>query len=208
MARTRSTAAALLVLGLAAGVLLCGPGFVSAPAAARAAPEQAQQQQLLAVGGAALVGLLPAPAYAGGMFDFGLTLPFVAFTFVLMTVVLNALWYAPVTEEVDERNSKLLQTLSEATDMLSKADAMQVEYTAKIRATRDKASAALAEYRKKTEEVIAGQMEAAEKERDDKAAAMKDTLEQEMQVKMKSSEGEIVKRQAVFVKQTLTSISM
>ncbi|CAE8587330.1 unnamed protein product [Polarella glacialis] len=206
MARTRSAAAALLVLGLAAGLLLCGPGFVSAPAAARAAPEQAQQ--LLAVGGAALVASLPAPAYAGGMFDFGLTLPFVAFTFVLMTVVLNALWYAPVTEEVDERNSKLLQTLSQATDMLSKADAMQVEYTAKIRATRDKASAALAEYRKKTEEVIAGQMEAAEKERDDKAAAMKETLEKEMQVKMQSAEGEIQKRQADFVKQTLTSISM
>ncbi|CAE8652144.1 unnamed protein product [Polarella glacialis] len=206
MARTRSSAAALLVLGLAAGVFLCGPGFVSAPATARAAPEQAQQ--LLAVGGAALVASLPAPAYAGGMFDFGLTLPFVAVTFILMMVVLNALWYAPVTEEVDERNSKLLQTLSQATDMLSKADAMQVEYTAKIRATRDKASAALAEYRKKTEEVIAGQMEAAEKERDDKAAAMKETLEKEMQVKMKSSEGEIQKRQADFVKQTLTSISM
>ncbi|CAE8686949.1 unnamed protein product [Polarella glacialis] len=206
MARSRSAVAALLVLGLAAGLFVCGPGFVSAPAPARAAPEQAQQ--LLAVGGAALVASLPAPAYAGGMFDFGLTLPFVAFTFVLMTVVLNALWYAPVTEEVDERNSKLLQTLSQATDMLSKADAMQVEYTAKIRATRDKASAALAEYRKKTEEVIAGQMEAAEKDRDDKAAAMKETLEKEMQVKMKSSEGEIQKRQADFVKQTLTSISM
>ncbi|CAE8620969.1 unnamed protein product [Polarella glacialis] len=206
MARARSAAAALLVLGLAAGLFLCGPGFVSAPAAARAAPEQAQQ--LLAVGGAALVASLPAPAYAGGMFDFGLTLPFVAVTFILMMVVLNALWYAPVTEEVDERNSKLLQTLSQATDMLSKADAMQVEYTAKIRATRDKASAALAEYRKKTEEVIAGQMEAAEKERDDKAAAMKETLEKEMQVKMKSAEGEIQKRQADFVKQTLTSISM
>ena len=29
-------------------------------------------------------------------------------------------------QEVDERNSKLLQTLSEATDMLAKADEMQV----------------------------------------------------------------------------------
>ena len=29
-------------------------------------------------------------------------------------------------QEVDERNAKLLQTLSEATDMLAKADEMQV----------------------------------------------------------------------------------
>merc|ERR1711988_334694 len=95
-------------------------------------------------GRAALLGgialLAPTPAYAGGMFDFGLTLPFVAVTFLAMMTVLNALWYAPVTEEVDERNAKLLQTLSEATDMLTKADEMQVTYTAEIREAREKAA--------------------------------------------------------------------
>merc|ERR1712070_142528 len=102
-------------------------------------------------GTAAMLAAAPMPAYAGGMFDFGLTLPFVAVTFLLMMVVLNALWFAPVTNEMDERNAKLLQTLSEATDMLSKADEIQVEYTASIKAAREKASAQVAEYRQATE---------------------------------------------------------
>ena len=35
-------------------------------------------------------------------------------------------WPPRPFQEVDERNAKLLQTLSEATDMLAKADEMQV----------------------------------------------------------------------------------
>merc|ERR1712066_268298 len=107
------------------------------------------------VGAAGLVlASAPEPAHAGGMFDFGLTLPFVAVTFLTMMAVLNALWYSPVTTEIDDRNAKLLQTLSEATDMLTKADEIQVEYTEQIRVAREKASKAVAEYRKTTEAAI------------------------------------------------------
>merc|ERR1712061_133586 len=127
-------------------------GFVGAPMRTEApttAPNMAQS--MLAAGGAALLAAVPQPAYAGGMFDFGLTLPFVAVIFLTMMAVLNALWYAPVTDEMEERNAKLLQTLSEATDTLTKADEIQVEYTEQIKVAREKASAAVAEYRKTTE---------------------------------------------------------
>ncbi|CAE8584280.1 unnamed protein product [Polarella glacialis] len=206
--QSRSVAAPLAVV--AAVALLSCRGWSSsfiAPQVPQVAA-QAQAQALAVAGTAAMLAAAPMPAYAGGMFDFGLTLPFVAFTFVLMTVVLNALWYAPVTEEVDERNAKLLQTLSQATDMLSKADAMQVEYTAKIREARSKASAAVAEYRKKVEEVIDGQQAEAEKNRETRALEVKDNLEREMQAKIASASGEIEKRKDVFVKATLSSISM
>merc|ERR1719343_1490247 len=112
---------------------------------------------------------MPAPAHAGGMFDFGITLPFVAITFLTMMATLNALWYAPVSAEVDDRNAKLLKTLSEATDMLSKADEIQVEYTEQIREAREKASAAVKEYREKTEAEISAQIASAAAERDAKA---------------------------------------
>merc|ERR1712107_129958 len=103
---------------------------------------------------AAVLASMPTPAHAGGMFDFGITLPFVAITFLTMMATLNALWFAPVTAEVDDRNAKLLKTLSEATDMLSKADEIQVEYTEQIREARSKASAEVKAYREKTEAVI------------------------------------------------------
>merc|ERR1719188_1866539 len=95
------------------------------------------------------------------MFDFGITLPFVAIFFLVMMATLNALWYSPVGTDMDERNEKLLQTLSEATDMLTKADEMQVEYTEKIRLARENASAEVRAYREKTQKAIDQQIQAA-----------------------------------------------
>merc|ERR1711933_282420 len=108
---------------------------------------------------------------------------FVAITFSLMMVTLNALWYAPVGAEVDDRNAKLLKTLSEATDMLSKADEIQVEYTEQIRAAREEASTALKAYREKTEAAIAQQVAAAAQQRDEKAKAVRSKLEADIDAK-------------------------
>merc|ERR1712151_201753 len=125
----------------------------------------------------------PMPAHAGGMFDFGLTLPFVAITFLTMMAVLNALFYAPVGEEMEDRNKKLLQTLSDATDNLSKADEIQVEYTEQIRVARESASAAVKAYREKTEAVIESQIKAAAAERDAKAAEVRKKLAKDVEAK-------------------------
>ncbi|CAE7876461.1 atpF2 [Symbiodinium microadriaticum] len=124
-----------LLVVLALAVAACSPAFLM-PGLRPSVPEKTQQL----VAGAALVASMPAPAHAGGMFDFGLTLPFVAGSFLLLMAVLNALFYAPVSEEMEERNSKLLQTLSDATDMLAEADEMQVQYTAEIKEAREKAA--------------------------------------------------------------------
>merc|ERR1712151_379102 len=95
----------------------------------------------------------------------------------------NALWYSPVTAEVDDRNAKLLKTLSEATDMLSKADEIQVEYTEQIRVARESASAAVKAYREKTEAVIESQIKAAASERDTKAAEVRKKLAKDVEAK-------------------------
>merc|ERR1712187_485525 len=153
--------------------------------------------------GSALLAAAPLPAYAGGMFDFGLTLPFVAVTFLTMMAVLNALWYSPVTNDMEERNAKLLQTLSEATDTLTKADEIQVQYTEQIKEAREKASAAVAAYRDTTEKEIATKIAAATMERDTKAKEVKAKLEVYIQAKMTAAETEIEKRKSAFVSEIL-----
>jgi len=171
--------------------------------------QQASPSQTAVVAGtAAMLAAAPLPAYAGGMFDFGLTLPFVAVTFLLMMVVLNALWYAPVTQEMDERNAKLLQTLSEATDMLSKADEIQVAYTEEIKEARAKAAAALKDARVKTQEAIDKEIEAAKAARESKVDSTKKTLEEEFAKKVAAAGPEIEKRKSDFVKQTLAAVSI
>jgi len=148
------------------------------------------------------------PAFAGGMFDFGLTLPFVAITFLTMMAVLNALFYAPVGDEMEDRNKKLLQTLSEATDMLSKADEIQVEYTEKIRAAREEASKSVKTYREQTEKVIEKEIAQAQFQRDAKAAEVRARLAAEVDAKKAAAEAEIEKRKEAFVKATLEAIKV
>jgi len=167
---------------------------------------QAQPWQVAST--AALVASMPAPAHAGGMFDFGITLPFVAITFLTMMATLNALWFSPVTAEVDDRNAKLLKTLSEATDMLSKADEIQVEYTEQIREAREKASAAVKEYREKTEATIAVKVSAAAQEREARAKEVRAKLAADIDAKKAAAEAEIQKRKADFVKKTLAGVSL
>merc|ERR1712079_845180 len=173
---------------------LTAPAFLGSPARTRvqsATISTFQTQPAQALGGAALLASLPAPAHAGSMFDFGLTLPFVAVTFLLMMVVLNALWYSPVTNEMEERNAKLLQTLSEATDMLTKADDIQVEYTEQIREAREKASKAVADYRASTQASIDAKLSAAATERDAKAREVKAKLNKEMEARIEAAEDSI-----------------
>mmetsp|Transcript_45819 Transcript_45819/g.99828 ORF Transcript_45819/g.99828 Transcript_45819/m.99828 type:complete len:202 (-) Transcript_45819:124-729(-) len=195
-----------LAFVLALLALLCAPAFLMPGKMGATVTEE--KSQLLAAGGALMVASMPAPAYAGGMFDFGLTLPFVALSFLTMMFVLNALWYAPMTEEVDERNAKLLQTLSEATDMLAKADEMQVQYTADIKEAREKAAKELADARKATEEAIAKEAAAADAVREAEANKFRAKLDSEMKDKMANAEGTIKERQKDFVKQSLAAVGL
>merc|ERR1712187_503214 len=162
-----------------------------------------QEAPWQAASAAAVVAALPAPAHAGGMFDFGITLPFVAITFLVMMATLNALWYSPVSAEVDDRNAKLLKTLSEATDMLSKADEIQVEYTEQIRVARESASKAVKAYRQKTEDSIAKEIASATAARDAKALEVRKKLEADIDSKKQAAEAASEKRKVAFVKETL-----
>eukprot|EP00929_Paragymnodinium_shiwhaense_P031620 TRINITY_DN1766_c0_g1_i8.p2 TRINITY_DN1766_c0_g1~~TRINITY_DN1766_c0_g1_i8.p2 ORF type:complete len:217 (-),score=75.13 TRINITY_DN1766_c0_g1_i8:121-771(-) len=212
-ARKGSAGAVLLLIAFAAFCGAFGPSFLSTQPSGAASSLRSADAKVAAISHdrtpaayAVFLASAPAPAHAGGMFDFGLTLPFVAITFLLMMVTLNALWYGPVLSEQDDRNAKLLQTLSEATDNLAQADKIQTDYTAKIREAREKASLVVAKYRELTEKDVSTQMAAAKSNRDQRVAEVKATLDEEMQKKIASAEAEIVKRKQAFVKKTLTSI--
>merc|ERR1719378_14367 len=119
------------------------------------------------------------PVHAGGMFDFGLTLPFVVATFLIMMLTLNSLWYGPVLAEQDDRNKKLLQTLSEATDTLAKADEIQAAYTTQIREAREKAAKTVGDFRSKADANIATKVDAAKKEAEAKVAKRSKEIDEE-----------------------------
>merc|ERR1719313_476061 len=209
MARSRSAVIAPVAaacLGLVS--LRCGVAFVAAPGAALRGSTSASGGALhpAAVSGALL--LTATPAHAGGMFDFGLTLPFVVITFLAMMFTLNTLWYGPVLAEQDDRNKKLLQTLSEATDTLAKADEIQAEYTTQIREARENAAKAVGDFRKKADARIQAKVDAIKKEGEAKVAKASFEIDADCEKRLKEASSKVAAESDALVKDTLRELQL
>jgi len=79
----------------------------------------------------------------GGLFDFNATLPLMALQFIALTVLLNILFYKPITNILDEREEYIRNSLTTASASLLKADELTHQYESE-----------LAESRKKAQEII------------------------------------------------------
>lgn len=64
----------------------------------------------------------------GGLFDFGATLPLLIIQFALLTFVLNIILYNPILNIINERNEYLLNTLTQASDILTEANTITAKY--------------------------------------------------------------------------------
>lgn len=73
---------------------------------------------------------------SGGLFDIDATLPIMAVQFLLLVVVLNQLFFAPLTKAIDERNDYVRQQIAEAKERLEKANALALAYEKELVAAR------------------------------------------------------------------------
>ena len=88
----------------------------------------------------------------GGLFDFNATLPLMALQFLALTVLLNILFYKPISNILDEREEYIRNSLTTASASLLKADELTHQYEFE-----------LAESRKKAQEVIRKAQQEAQK---------------------------------------------
>jgi len=75
-----------------------------------------------AVGVCNLANAFPALAAAGKIFDFDLTLPYMATEIVLLSFFLDKLWFSPVGQLLEERNTALKENLQSASGNLEECD--------------------------------------------------------------------------------------
>eukprot|EP00933_Yihiella_yeosuensis_P057336 TRINITY_DN5705_c0_g1_i1.p1 TRINITY_DN5705_c0_g1~~TRINITY_DN5705_c0_g1_i1.p1 ORF type:complete len:237 (-),score=65.86 TRINITY_DN5705_c0_g1_i1:422-1051(-) len=206
--RSRSSATSIL-FSAAVVAFTCSRGLSFIAPARTASPAQAKVHEPAAVAGvAAMLAAAPMPAYAGGMFDFGLTLPFVAITFLAMMVTLNALWFAPVTAEVDERNAKLLQTLSEATDMLAQADEIQEKYTKEMREARAEAQQNFKQFKEGVVKDSNAKIDIATRKRNQEQLRLQKEFEDMVDARCRDAEPQIKTTKDEFVKKTLAEVGL
>ena len=72
-----------------------------------------------------MTSLLLFGASEGGLFDFDATLPLMAVQVVLLTFILNALFFKPVGRVVEEREDYVTSSLAEAKKKLAEVEKLE-----------------------------------------------------------------------------------
>ena len=90
----------------------------------------------------------------GGLFDFNATLPLMALQFLILTLVLNILFYKPVSNILDERNEYIRNTLTTASASLLKANELTQKYEQELAESRRKAQDIIKESQQEAQQIV------------------------------------------------------
>ena len=73
---------------------------------------------------------------AGGLFDFDATMPLMAVQVVLLTFILNALFFSPVGRVVEEREGYVTTSRAEAKQKLAEAEKLEADLKSQLKEAR------------------------------------------------------------------------
>ena len=90
---------------------------------------------------------------AGGLFDFDATLPLMALQVVLLTFILNALFFRPVGRVVEEREVYVTTSRAEAKQKLAEAEQLELELKEQLKSARIAAQQLIQEAEKDSEQL-------------------------------------------------------
>lgn len=103
-------------------------------------------------------------AKEGGLFDFDATLPLMALQFILLVVVLNAVFYKPLSKAIDDRDDYVRKNLLEARERLAKTEKLAQQYDQELAETRRKSQATIAAAQEDAQKIAAQKMAQAQSE--------------------------------------------
>ncbi len=92
-----------------------------------------------------MTSLLLFGASEGGLFDFDATLPLMAAQVVLLTYILNALFFKPVGKVVEEREDYVLISRTEAKKKLAEVEKLETDLKNQLKGARQAAQKVIAE---------------------------------------------------------------
>lgn len=125
------------------------------------------------------------------MFDFDATLPLMAVQFLLLVVVMNAIFYKPLTKAIEERGEYIRRNQVEAQERLSKAEALAKQYEQDLALTRKQSQALITTAQADAQQIVASKIaEAQEEIRHQKEQTQKD-LDLQKQDALRSLEQEV-----------------
>lgn len=100
----------------------------------------------------------------GGLFDFNATLPLMMLQFLVLMLLLNYLFYKPVTSVLDERSDYIRNSLTTASAYLLKANELAQRYEEALANSRKKAQDTIKISQKEAQDIVAVNISHAQKE--------------------------------------------
>ncbi|MGB0561983.1 MAG: F0F1 ATP synthase subunit B' [Spirulinaceae cyanobacterium] len=135
--------------------------------------------------------LAQAAEESGGLFDFDATLPLMAAQFLLLVLVLNALFYKPLGDALDERDSYVRQKQLSARERLAEAKAKAEQYDQELIGVRREAQEVIAAAQAEAQQTVTAEVQAAQKQvQQEREAAAKEIETQKSQA-FAALEGEV-----------------
>lgn len=127
----------------------------------------------------------------GGLFDFNATLPIMAFQIVLLMLILNFIFYKPIGKILDERDELIRSKLTQASEMLIKAENITKQYELELNHERKEAQSIIASSQKGAQEIVAMEIKQAQKDTEQLVAEATSQLNAQKEKALKALEGQV-----------------
>jgi F-type H+-transporting ATPase subunit b len=127
----------------------------------------------------------------GGLFDLDATLPLMAVQFVVLAVLLNALFYKPLGNAIDERDGYIRGNKVDAAERLAKAEQIAKEYQQELAETRRSAQSIITEAQEVAQKAAAEIIAEAQREAQAQREKAQQEIDQQKQVAMTALEQQV-----------------
>ncbi|MFE4105527.1 F0F1 ATP synthase subunit B' [Almyronema epifaneia] len=148
-----------------------------------------------------------AAAEGGGLFDFDATLPLVAVQFVVLAVILNAVFYKPLGNAIDERDNYIRTSQSEAEERLQKAERLAQQYEQELADTRRQSQAIIASAREEAQKQSAAKLASAQQEAQAKREQAQQEIDEQKAAAMTALENQVDELSQQILNKLLSGVS-
>jgi F-type H+-transporting ATPase subunit b len=125
------------------------------------------------------------------MFDFDATLPLMAVQFLLLMVVLNAVFYKPLMKSLDDRDNYIRSTQAGAQERLANAENMAKQYEKDLADSRRQSQAVITSAQAEAQKIAASQIAEAQKEAQMQREQVQRELDQQKAEAMQTLEQQV-----------------
>jgi F-type H+-transporting ATPase subunit b len=124
------------------------------------------------------------------MFDFDATLPLMAVQFILLVVILNAIFFKPLTKVIEDRADLIRSSQMGAKEGLEQVNAITAQYEKELAESRRQYQSVIAKAQAEAQKLASEQIAAAQAE----AVAQREQVTQELAVQKVSAMAELEKQ--------------